>query len=156
MILLLLVTTLMVGIIAGIVALKTKSDVAGGISFGALLGAFLTVFIAVMGPVDNVMESVVIDERIALYQEENEAIEANIQRIVEQYMEHEKDVFDISRIDSATTLIQLYPELKSDKMVVAQMEIYLDNNETIKWLRNKKLDCEKSKFILYFGGRKGE
>lgn len=100
----------------------------------------------------DIAESRVIDGKIAIYQEENEGIEKDIESVVKQYMEHEKEVFELADIDSPSALVQLYPELKSDKLVKQQLEVYHSNNKEIKDLKEKKLDCEKSKWLLYFGG----
>lgn len=101
-------------------------------------------------------ESRIIDEKIAIYQEENASIEKDIESVVEQYMEHEKEVFKTAKAESPITLIQIYPELKSDALVKQQLEVYQSNNEQIKTLKTKKLECEKSKWLLYFGGKKAE
>ena len=51
--------------------------------------------------------------------------------------------------DDAVYLISLYPELKSDKLVKQQIEVYIDNNNEIK---SKKASVAKIGFyerILY-------
>lgn len=95
-----------------------------------------------------------VDGKVAMYQEENEAIEQDVSEIAKQYMEHENQTFDMSRINSSTTLIQMYPELKSSEIVQKQINIYYENNKKIKSLKNTEYKAKKAKFMLYFGGGK--
>ena len=94
----------------------------------------------------------IIDDKIAMYQEENVAIEQDIDRIVEEYLKHEHDTFtELKKEESSITLVTLFPELKSDTLVQQQLEIYVANNAKIKNLREEKIDIAKLKWLLYFG-----
>ena len=95
-----------------------------------------------------------VDGKVAMYQEENEKIEQDVSEIARQYMEHENQTFDMSRISSSTTLVQMYPELQSSEIVQKQIDIYYENNKKIKSLKNTEYSAKKAKFILYFGGGK--
>lgn len=123
----------------------------GVIAFISVIG-IVACAIFTVGTIYNIAEGRYIDERIAVYQEENEKIEKDIRTIINQYQDHEEKVFNVSEVESAVTLIQMYPELKSDKLVSKQIKIFNENNKEIKALKSKKIDCKKSKFILYFGG----
>ena len=116
--------------------------------------ASITLFLAISETVtiNSVVNSRYIDDRIAVYQEENTNIEKDIVAIVKQYQEHEAEVFNMSEISSSVTLVQMYPELKSNNMVLKQIKIFNENNKTIKILKSKKIDYEKARFMLYFGG----
>ena len=93
-----------------------------------------------------------IDNKIEMYQEENENIEQDIDKIVKEYLEHEHDTFaDVKTEESSITLVTLFPDLKSDTLVQQQLEIYVDNNAKVKRLKEKKIDIAKIKWILYFG-----
>ena len=116
----------------------------GVIVGGIVWGGFL---------IDDCIEGRYIDDKIAVYQEENKGIENDIAVMVKQYQEHETKVFDMSEIDSPTTLVQMYPELKSNELVAKQMDVFTANTEKIKELKTKKINCEKAKFKLYFGGK---
>lgn len=95
-----------------------------------------------------------VDGKVAMYQEENEKIEQDVSEIAKQYMKHENQTFDMSRINSSTTLVQMYPELQSSEIVQKQIDIYYENNKKIKSLKNKEYKAKKAKFMLYFGGGK--
>ena len=99
----------------------------------------------------NVTRMNVIDEKIAMYQEENQAIEQQIATVVEQYQSYEKDVFKNSTTESAITLVSLYPELKSDKLVSKQLDVYVKNNNKIKKLKVEKIEGSVIRWWLYFG-----
>lgn len=122
----------------------------------------LIVVIAMIFNGYNISKLQVSDRKIAMYQEENNNIQTQITDIVGNYMKYESDTYDksLKNIDlknsDVVVLTQLYPNLKSDEMVKTQIEIYQKNNETIKKLKEEKLDCEVSKWWLYFGKIKGE
>lgn len=110
--------------------------------------AVLFCFLGIPGTIDSRYT----DQKIQMYQEENEKIEEDINVIITQYMEHENETFDMSKIESSTVLIQMYPELKSNELVSKQIDIYNENNKKIKKLKLEKIKNQKAKFYLYFGG----
>ena len=93
-----------------------------------------------------------IDERIAMYQEENEKIERQIAETITQYQEYEKEIFTEVSPDSAITLVSVYPDLKSDTLVQSQIEVYTSNNQNIKKLKEEKINGAVTRWWLYFGG----
>ena len=93
-----------------------------------------------------------IDEKIKMYQEENANIEKDIDKVVKEYLKHEHDTYaDLKTEESSITLVTLFPDLKSDNLVQQQLNIYVRNNSTIKYLKEEKIDISKKKWILYFG-----
>lgn len=112
----------------------------------------LILVIAICCLATTVATESVLDNKIAMYQEENANIEQDIDKIVKEYLEHEYDTFtDLSADESSITFVTLFPELKSDTLVQQQLEIYLNNNAKIKSLREEKIDIARKKWILYFG-----
>ena len=95
----------------------------------------------------------VIDEKIAMYQEENTAIEEQISAVVKQYQEYESEIFEESakNVEADIILASLYPELKSNTLVQSQIEMYVANNNKIKELRESKISGSVSRWWLYFG-----
>lgn len=93
----------------------------------------------------------VIDDKIAMYQAENVAIEAQVDALVQNYMEHEASVFDNAKAKSPIVLAQMYPELRSDELVAAQLDIYVANNEKIKELKLAEIEGSIDRWWLYFG-----
>ena len=125
---------------------------------GFYVGGTLSVMIAIgtivaIGIIaPKVATEEIYNEKIAMYQEENQRIEEQIDTVVKQYMKHEKETFeDVKTEDSAITLVTLFPELKSDELVSQQINIYVANNEKIKQLKEEKINIAKEKWLLYFG-----
>lgn len=101
---------------------------------------------------EDLCEIPIIEQKIIVYQDENKKIEEEIHTIVENYKDYESEVF--SKNTSVSTLVNLYPELKSDSLVKQQIDIYQKNNEQIKKLKISLLEAKKAKFMLYFGNIK--
>jgi hypothetical protein len=93
-----------------------------------------------------------IDQKIELYEQENQQIEEDIAVLVNQYMKHEENIFIECSPDSSITLVALYPELKSDLLIEKQIEIYVSNTEEIKQLKTDRISASIIKWWLYFGG----
>lgn len=130
---------------------KIDSDICFGISgIGIIVGFCALVGLIVVGV--NVKSFSVIDDRIAMYEEENTRIEQQIADVVEQYQKYETDIFMEVAPESAVTMVSLYPELKSDSLVQAQIEVYTENNKTIRDLRDKQIKGNVYRWWLYFGG----
>ena len=94
----------------------------------------------------------VIDEKIAMYQEENSRIEESIEAIVSEYMEYESETFEsVASTASPIAYVSLFPELKSDELVKNQIDVYYANAEAIKTLKVEKIEISELRWILYFG-----
>lgn len=92
-----------------------------------------------------------IDNKIAMYEEENASIEESINVTVKSYMDFEASTYGELKDKDAINLVSLFPELKSDTLVQKQIEVYVANNDKIKELKEEKIDLSKSKWKLYFG-----
>ena len=114
---------------------------------------FLIAFIATLVLGIDISNARVIDDKIAMYQEENEHIEQQIRVIVDDYMEYESDTFEkVKGEEDPITYVTLFPELKSKELVAKQIEIYQENNQEIKELKCEKLDLKVKAWWVYFGG----
>lgn len=116
----------------------------------AILAAGIITGVAIV----QVSEASVIDEKIAMYEEENQRIEASITAVVENYQQYETDIFkDVSEShsESSMILVTMYPELKSDALVQEQITIYTANNEKIKQLKEERINASVWRWWLYFG-----
>lgn len=99
----------------------------------------------------SLSESMIIDEKIALYQEENTKIETIVNCAVEEYKDYESSTLKDLKYDSPEILCALYPELKSNSLVSEQMTLYVNNNQIIKDLKITKLNYRLTAWWLYFG-----
>ena len=124
----------------------------GIVGIGMVVGFFALLGLIIVGV--NVKSLSVIDDRIAMYEEENARIEQQIADVVEQYQKYETDIFREVAPESSVTMVSLYPELKSDSLVQSQIEIYTENNKTIRDLKDKQIKGNVYRWWLYFGGKK--
>ncbi len=95
--------------------------------------------------------SSIIDQKIALYEERNQAIEERIDSTVKSYMEYENTTYTSFKSGDGMVKIYNYPELKADALVAAQIETYISNKEQIVKLKQEKIELGASRWWLYFG-----
>lgn len=93
----------------------------------------------------------VIDQKIAMYEQENTKIEQQIETAVTAYQQHEKDVLAEVKPNSYIQLVSVYPELKSDTLVKEQIKTYQSNNKKIKELKVIAINGNVKRWWLYFG-----
>ena len=93
----------------------------------------------------------VIDDKIELYKKQNKNKKKKIELVVKEYKDFEKDTFTNLKADSYITLVNLYPELKSDEMVKRQIDLYEKNNEKITTLKEEKINRTIYRWWVYFG-----
>ena len=117
--------------------------------FFAFLFAISLIVTAIVGV--NVTNGRTLNAKIAMYEEENQRIEQEINVLVEQYMNYEASTYGDLKGESSITLVSLYPELKSDTLVQRQIEVYIDNNSQIRKLKEKLIELSVLKWWLYFG-----
>lgn len=138
-------------LVIGALLLNTNyEDVGGPITLISIISLIVSIIATIYLGV-TVKNNDVIDDKIAMYQEENTKIEEQIAIVVSDYMEHESKVFDNTKVSSPIILAQLYPELKSDELVKSQIDIYVANNEKIKDLKLQKINDSVYRWWLYFG-----
>lgn len=125
----------------------------GELMMGLFGFASLIVLIVIICLIYSVRNDSTIEDRITMYQEENAKIEQQIDILVKDYQEYERGVFADTTVDSAITLVSLYPELKADQLVSSQLDIYVKNNEQIKQLKLEQINAEVVRWWLYFGGK---
>lgn len=125
---------------------KWDEDLACIPGFLFLVFLIISIFVGI-----GVTNGRTLDNKIAMYTEENENIEADMNALVEQYMNYESGTYGELKGESSITLVSLYPELKADALVTKQIEVYIANNEKIKELKEKKIDLSVKKWWLYFG-----
>lgn len=93
----------------------------------------------------------VLDEKISLYEEENQRIEMQMDELTSSYMNYESDVFKNISSGSSINIALITPELKSNELVMEQLKTYKTNNEAIKYLKGQKINGKISRWWLYFG-----
>lgn len=100
----------------------------------------------------------VIDNKIAILQEENAVIEQRVEATVKNYQDYETGIFTDSTQDVSSdvmVLVERYPELKSDELVKQQIDLYIKNNNEIKQLKLEKVNKYKYELWLFFDLKAG-
>ena len=145
MIILLIIISIIALVVACITTDSEEIIELSGVCFAILLviGVFLGI---------SINNGKTIDEKIAMYQEENNKIEKQIDTLVSNYMNYESDTYKKIKSESSITLVTMYPELKSDKLVEEQISVYENNNKKIRELKEDKINLKVKKWWLYFGG----
>ena len=115
----------------------------GMISFVALIGIFVNIGILINGRT--------LYDKIAMYEQENAAIEQSVDVFVKDYYRHESDTYSSLTPENAVLFASAYPELQSNELVTKQIEIYVENNNKIKGLKEDQINLSKNRFWLYFG-----
>jgi hypothetical protein len=136
--------------VALIVLVVLNEDLAEG--FGILGG--LIGFIALIGIFVNIgflVRGRTLDDKIAMYEQENTAIEQSVDVLVKDYYKHESDTYSSLKPENAVLFASAYPELQSNELATKQLEIYVDNNNKIKELKEDQINLSKNRFWLYFG-----
>lgn len=148
-----LVSTIFFGIVTAIMDKKERNSGESYLTIALCSGiAFILLRLALGTCINDVVgEEREIDQRIAMYEEENEKIEANIDAIVSNYMDFESSTYEKLKNQNAIDLVSTFPELKSDKFVQKQIEVYIANNDQMKKLKEKKIELSSKKWHLYFG-----
>lgn len=113
------------------------------IGFIALIGIFVNIGLLVRGRT--------LDDKITMYEQENTAIEQSVDVLVKDYYKHESDTYSSLKPENAVLFASAYPELQSNELATKQLEIYVDNNNKIKELKEDQINLSKNRFWLYFG-----
>lgn len=143
-----IILLIIISIIGFVISCAIEDDIAG--FFGT---CFCVLFIIAILLGVLVSNGRTIDEKISMYQEENTKIEKQIDTLVSNYMNYESNTYEKFKSESSITLVSMYPELKSDKLVEEQISVYEENNKKIRELKEDKINLKVKKWWLYFGGR---
>lgn len=130
-------------------ALESIGRLATGTVIAAVAVIAILANIAALYEIDNIYPA-----KIAYLKENNAEIESKLAETIEAYQAYEKETYEAFKPDigsDVTIAIAMYPELKSDTMVVALIETYTSNNAGIRELELAILNRPANAFWLYFG-----
>ena len=127
-----------------------KNDSAG---FNVLAIVFAIVGIIIFGIICffkvDVKGGHIIENKIEMYEEENNEIETEITALVGTYMAFEQETFESLKTEcDLVALVSLYPELKTDELVKSQIELYISNQKKIVKLKEELIDLDKKRIWL--------
>ena len=147
-----LIVTVLLTILAIIIAYVSWKNCDDAIEFISSIGAVLfgiIDFIIILVIICCGADMFTIKDKIKMYEEENSKIEEQLTEIVQNYQGYEKET--ISNIADMEVAFIKFPELKTSELVSKQMNVYIENNNKIKELKQKKIDTKIYKWLLYFG-----
>ena len=149
MIIVLIILTIL-AIVLGFITVDDYDGISAISFIGAvILGIFDAIIIGII--IFHYTNGLTAKPKIKMYEEENTKIEEKINTLVLNYMEYEGKTLKEFKTDNSMLLVNLYPDLKSDKLVEEQIKIYNDNNKKIKELKEYEIDLKIGKWLLYFG-----
>lgn len=99
------------------------------------------------------MKGKYLDSQIAMYTEENAAIEQKVADSVNAYLNHESGIMNTLKTnpESSITIVAAYPTLNSSELIAEQIRIYNSNNQKIKELKEQKVLLGIKRWWIYFG-----
>lgn len=99
------------------------------------------------------MKGKYLDSQIAMYTEENTAIEQKVADSVNAYLNHESGIMETLKTnpESSITIVAAYPTLNSSELIAEQIKIYNSNNQKIKELKEQKVLLGIKRWWIYFG-----
>ena len=150
MVTLLFVIFLALCVVFYLVAENTGSEGIAVVCVVSGIIAFLLLLL-VLWSIFGLADGITINRELEMYEEENGRIEQQLETTVSNYMQYEATTFKELKDTDVVSLVSLYPELQSDKLVQSQIDLYINNNQKIKELKEKQIAISKFKFYLYFG-----
>ena len=145
---------LLVFIIICIFQIKIAYDDTGWVIAVGISGILLALLVFIdCGVAYSIRGEQVIENKIAMYQEENVKFEEKMATVITDYMKHESDMVEKATINSETLTFYVakYPELKSDELIKNQIDQYNHNKYSIMTLKNELLNIPRLRWLLYFG-----
>lgn len=125
-----------------------------GISFiyvGGMIGVIFVIALLITLGCYNSTKSTA-DSQIKVYEEQNDIIIAQIEPLVEKYLNYEKETYSTLKVDSNTLVaMSMYPELKGNEFVQSQIKIIIENQKKITDLRLSKAKLNAYKLWIFVG-----
>lgn len=121
------------------------------ICVGETIGAIFAIVLLITLGCYNSTKSTA-DSQIKVYEEQNDTIMAQIEPLVEKYLNYEKETYSTLKVDSNTLVaMSMYPELKGNEFVQSQIKIIMENQKKITDLRLSKAKLNAYKLWIFMG-----
>lgn len=110
----------------------------------------LSVLLCVLGFYNSTKATA--DKQIAVLEQRNEEVVAQIEPLVKQYLEYEASTFkDLKPSADKIIAIAAYPELKGNEFIQTQIKIILENQKKVTNLKLDKAGLSAYKLWLFMG-----
>lgn len=114
-------------------------------AFALVVGLFVT-----LGEYNTTKSTV--DKKIAVLQEQNETVLAQIEPLVDKYLDYESDTYKDLKMDvNNMVALSQYPQLKGDEFIRNQVAIVTRNQATITQLKLDKAGLNAYKMWIFMG-----
>lgn len=152
MLLLIIGITIIVTIISYILAERCNRE---GVEFASIVLTLIDILLVVIlfSFLSDIYSYQGVEQKITMYETQNQQLERKIDVTVKNYMNHEKDTYKEFKAGDGMALITTYPELRSNELVKEQMNTYQSNNRKIAKLKEKEIDYNVTRWWIYFGGK---
>jgi hypothetical protein len=100
----------------------------------------------------HIVKNNYINEKIIMYETENQDIENKIDVVVQNYLKYENKTYKNFKSNNSILIASTYPDLKSNTIVKEQIKLYTKNKQKIVKLKEKQIDNKVYKWLVYFGG----
>lgn len=127
--------------------LSIKKDTDSYFGYALVLFISAIVVIVVYNPLSYYIEYNKVNQKVILYEQQNKDIDNEIRDIVTSTYEKETELYKDIKNKKATSLILMFPKVKSIDLVNKQISIYMKNKEKINKLKEKRIDFETSKIL---------
>lgn len=92
------------------------------------------------------------DKQIAVLEQRNDEVIAQIEPLIKQYLEYESSTFkDLRPSADKVIAISAYPELKGNEFIQTQIKIILENQKKITDLKLDKASLNAYKLWIFMG-----
>lgn len=91
-----------------------------------------------------------VNERITVLEQRNEEVLAQVEPVVNKYLEYESSTLKEFKVDASKVIaLSMYPELKGNEMVQEQLAIIKENQKVITKLKLEKAGLKAYKLWLF-------
>lgn len=121
------------------------------IALGWVAGVILSIVIVICFACYNDTKATA-DKQIAVLDQRNDEVIAQIEPLVKQYLEYETNTFkDLKPSADKIIAIAQYPNLKGNEFIQTQIKVILDNQEKITRLKLDKASLNAYKLWIFIG-----
>lgn len=145
---------LFIGIVLVVISIIAWSEGWEATNVITAIFAVMLSMIAIIGIICclcDVVKGQIAQDKIEMYQEQNEKIEADVATQIENYVQYETKTFTKVDKENALSVVELYPNLKSNTLVQQQIQLHIDNINKINDCKSEQIKAKMAKWWIYFG-----
>lgn len=120
------------------------------VAFGIIGSLIVIVLLCVLGCYNSTKATA--DKHIAVLEQRNDEVIAQIEPLVKQYLEYESNTFkDLKPNADRVIALSQYPNLKGNEFIQTQIKIILENQKRITDLKLDKASLNVYKLWIFMG-----